>query len=684
MNNTGERDAQQSTVQKAGNYHPTFDGKLHVNTVHVNTRAEDIHMEIDDKSVKGHPNSTAATQLDYPTTGDSNFIPAVAGSLTKPMETDCFRSHEAELIDLSIFRNITDSSMKHGEGAHHSAESHSFASNDLPFGSVAQIASSAGPYPAEQYAGMTSHAEDYDFETMLRSVQGGDHDSAFMEDMSSFNFELPLLEDTSFPESDGINLKSRENRKRHSTAPCSLLAPSRTGSLSQDFMSSAFSLPPPPVVRARRKSRGKPDSIFLLLKKNGMTDGKTWSRARSCSLRHADQAMFKPSRSALLSPSDKSKSDEAIQKTGLPAAASRNGKSRFKPLPLIIPPYVFFNRFQSQLRSPSFSDNNGISMIGVRARTPYTPPPILSPLRRGSGLFCRIRRPSPVAPKSAPVCYSRKESFWENLDLSAAVAAGSRKIDDVSPANVSPPDSPVKTDSLPHINVGTEYQASVPSMPLDPSKALSGGSRAVLLFDPNCLNHLSQDSVQALLSVACSPVVHGGGTNTELALHLLHDSGGDVQKAANRLTAGGTVFDKEHPLHDYTYNDCQQWTEKEIIQFENALLKGDKDFNEVSAAVGTKSVADCIAFYYSWKIVFKRSYQAFRVAKQRREFLQFGRLRSPDAGQQPAVNEQSFSPVQTCTGVYGESAEHFPCNICGKVFYKIKSRSAHMKIHYRS
>ncbi|KHJ43728.1 Myb-like DNA-binding domain protein [Trichuris suis] len=620
--------------------------------------------------INGHPN-TPNNRLDYTmTTGDS-FMPA----LTKPMET--------EMMDLSIFRNIADSSIKHDGSTYHPMES---SSSCLPFDPAAHLAAtSAGPFPMDAYARTTSQTDDFEFETMLRSVEGDDHGNVFTGDMSSFNFELPSLDGSTFPESDGINLKSREHRKRHSTAPCSLFAPSRTGSLAQDFMSTAFSLPPPPVVRARRKSRGKPDSIFLLLKKNGMTDGKSWSRARSCSLRHADQAMFKPSGSALLSPADKSKSDEAIQKTGLPPT-SRTSKSRFKPLPLIIPPYVFFNRFQSQLRSPSFSDNNGISMIGVRARTPYTPPPILSPLRRGSGLFCRIRRPSPVAPKSAPVCYSRKESFWENLDLSAAVAAGSRKIDDVSPAIVSPPDSPVKTDSLPHINVGTEYQATVPSTPLDSSKVCKDGARAVLLFDPNCLNHLPQDTVQAFLHLASSPAVHGGGINTELALHLLYDCGGDVQKAATRLTASGPLFDDKHPLHDYTYNDCQQWSAKEMIQFEDALLKGDKDFNEVSAAVGTKSVADCIAFYYSWKIVFKRSYQAFRVAKQRREFLQFGRLRSPASsnGAQSVANAQSSSsPMETCSSTYSESDEVYPCNICGKVFYKIKSRSAHMKIHYR-
>ncbi|CDW54135.1 zinc finger protein [Trichuris trichiura] len=610
------------------------------------TKANDVQTKMGDHSISGHPNSV--NRLDYPMTGD-NFVHTLSN-----------RSQETEMMDLSLFRNFAaDSSIKHEGSTYHPMES----SGGLPFDPAAHLATSMGPFPTDAYAKTTtSLKDDFEFETMLRSVEGGDdHGNVFTGDMSSFNFDLD-------GDSDGINLKCREHRKRHSTAPCSLFAPSRTGSLAQDFMSTAFSLPPPPVVRARRKSRGKPDSIFLLLKKNGMTDGKTWSRARSCSLRHADQAMFKPSGSALLSPTDKSKSDEAIEKSGLPpitTATSRNSKSRFKPLPLIIPPYVFFNRFQSQLRSPSFSDNNGISMIGVRARTPYTPPPILSPLRRGSGLFCRIRRPSPVAPKSAPVCYSRKESFWEN-----------RK------HTISRYDKHFFKEKF-HINVGTEYQATVPSAPL----------------------------VEAFLHLASSPAVPGGGINTELALHLLYDCRGDVQKAANRLTASAPLFDHQHPLHDYTYNDCQQWSSKEMIQFEDALLKGDKDFNEVSAAVGvtmrvgTKSVADCIAFYYSWKIVFKRSYHAFRMAKQRREFLQFGRLRSPASSNgvqsvavitrsrqvrqwkravAPTANRTKFIRAISAEGEYDNVFFPQKPPLFFRVFYKIKSRSAHMKIHYRS
>lgn len=33
------------------------------------------------------------------------------------------------------------------------------------------------------------------------------------------------------------------------------------------------------------------------------------------------------------------------------------------------------------------------------------------------------------------------------------------------------------------------------------------------------------------------------------------------------------------------------------------------------------------------------------------------------------------------TSVSSSTAESFPCKLCGKVFSKVKSRSAHMKIH---
>ncbi|KRX22598.1 Transcriptional-regulating factor 1 [Trichinella nelsoni] len=565
--------------------------------------------------------------------------------------------------------------------------------------------------------------------------------------------------------------KVKSDRKRHMTAPCSLLSnpqrPITTTTTNhpqqQQQQPQQSQAQIQPQQQQRRRSRGKPDSIFSLLRKNGMTDGSQWSRARSYSLRHIDSQ-------PLAAAGAKGKSDESLQRAGAgssAAASRRNSRSsaatsasKFKPLPLVIPPHVFFNRFQSQLRSPTISESSFASIFGVPARTPYTPPPILSPLRKGSGLFCRVHRPCPAQPKSAPATGFGRESFWDNPNLNALIAAaGYTTSDCVSPAIPSPPDSPVKTDSLPHINVGNEYQAVIP--PMDLSMDDKPEDRETLVFDPKCLENVTDAELNALLKLANSPAVLGGGLNSELAWHLLYDCGGNVKEAALRLLNSENPFPEGHPLHSCNYPDVHMWSPEEIETFETALLKFDKDFNEISKKVRTKSVQQCISFYYSWKTLFKKSYRKYRRTKQQREYLELGMKRSlrscsPAAveqnsnsnstagsvamatsaevtnagtgtgtgaqtvvnakGTSPAVSEAVIVPTlsvnameveqqqkklqqphcssnNNSNGAVGATAAgsadiyvspiHFSCKFCGKVFSKVKSRNAHMKVHYR-
>lgn len=58
-------------------------------------------------------------------------------------------------------------------------------------------------------------------------------------------------------------------------------------------------------------------------------------------------------------------------------------KRRPRPEPLVIPPSIYSNisPFQSHLRSPIRLLENPLAL------PPYTPPPILSPVREGSGLY---------------------------------------------------------------------------------------------------------------------------------------------------------------------------------------------------------------------------------------------------------------------------------------------------------
>lgn len=101
---------------------------------------------------------------------------------------------------------------------------------------------------------------------------------------------------------------------------------------------------------------------------------------------------------------------------GLDEDGKSKVKRRPRPEPLIIPPhkpstfippslYPSITSYQSNLRSPVRIPENPLTL------PPYTPPPILSPVREGTGLYFstfltnmasnQILPPPPATPKSA-------------------------------------------------------------------------------------------------------------------------------------------------------------------------------------------------------------------------------------------------------------------------------------------
>ena len=80
-------------------------------------------------------------------------------------------------------------------------------------------------------------------------------------------------------------------------------------------------------------------------------------------------------------------------------------KRKHRPAPLIIPPYVSNSGFQSRLRSPRIRDGNEVRTVSP---PPYTPPPMLSPVRSGPGLFCNIPTPyRSASPRLTPSITAR-------------------------------------------------------------------------------------------------------------------------------------------------------------------------------------------------------------------------------------------------------------------------------------
>ncbi|XP_022063088.2 mitotic deacetylase associated SANT domain protein a isoform X2 [Acanthochromis polyacanthus] len=464
--------------------------------------------------------------------------------------------------------------------------------------------------------------------------------------------------------------------------------------------------------------------------------------------RPAGQSDRKPSvivarRRSLRNPMTDSFGQDGESDSGLDEDGKAKFKRRPRPEPLIIPPprpstfippsvYSSITSYQSNLRSPVRLPDNPLTL------PPYTPPPILSPVREGSGLYFSAFLtniavsnqilPPPVTPKSAARSLLRSTS-----------------------SEITPPVLPLITDATPvslepRINIGLKYQAEIPDLQDQPSSQFDPHKADLvwLPVDDTKLKHGDLESMEDLMSMACSSVLRGGGTNQELALHCLHECGGDFLETLERLMLQDPIYPKGHHLAGYHYSGSDSWTPEEKRYFNKGISAYRKDFFLVQKLVRTKTVAQCVEYYYTYKK---------QVKVGRSGILSFGPPDSPMEKHTEAVvdvkssqhskltqgeadgdekRESSYDhdsshqarvaqslqahdyagtvlvikePDAVSKETHHPSAPHrpraeaaakksrvptkppqdpdaiFPCKKCGRVFYKVKSRSAHMKSH---
>uniref|UniRef100_A0A8C5KFB1 Mitotic deacetylase associated SANT domain protein n=1 Tax=Jaculus jaculus TaxID=51337 RepID=A0A8C5KFB1_JACJA len=278
----------------------------------------------------------------------------------------------------------------------------------------------------------------------------------------------------------------------------------------------------------------------------------------------------------------------------------RKPKQRPRPEPLIIPtkagtfinPSVYSNitPYQSHLRSPvRIADHPSERSFEL---PPYTPPPILSPVREGSGLYFNaiistssIPAPPPITPKSAHRTLLRSNSS------------------EVTPPVLSVMGEATPVSIEPRINVGTRFQAEIPLL-RDRALAAADPHKADLVWQP--WEHLEssrekQRQVDNLLTAACSSIFPGAGTNQELALHCLHETRGDILETLNKLLLKKPLRPHNHPLATYHYTGSDQWKMTERKLFNKGIAIYKKDFFLVQKLIQTKTVAQCVEFYYTYK-----------------------------------------------------------------------------------
>ncbi|XP_072186903.1 transcriptional-regulating factor 1 isoform X2 [Excalfactoria chinensis] len=442
-------------------------------------------------------------------------------------------------------------------------------------------------------------------------------------------------------------------------------------------------------------------------------------------------------------------------------------KYRHRPEPLFIPPPSFnfsmshsgATLYQSQLRSPRVLGDHLLDR--THELPPYTPPPMLSPVRHGSGLF-------------SSVITSSHSTSHTQLPLTPltptprVLLCRSNSIDgSVIPVTPGPGEQTVE----PRINIGSRFQADIPELQ-DKLLMEKDVHKATLVWKPwpELENKVFQQRVEDLLNMSCSSVLPGGGTNSEYALHSLFEAKGDIMVTLEKLLLRKPVRLKCHPLANYHYAGSDKWTHQERRLFKEALSTYSKDFIFVQKMVKSKTVAQCVEYYYTWKKILRwgRKHRT-RLEKKREECMTSGEeevleedeeieedrkeeremQKSPDPPAIPLVgpidlptlqslslSSSSFicempncgavfssrqalngharihggtnqvtkprctiagtkqksgtqsgycsiksSPAHSTTSGETDPTTIFPCKECGKVFFKIKSRNAHMKTH---
>ncbi|XP_058589948.1 transcriptional-regulating factor 1 isoform X7 [Neofelis nebulosa] len=384
-------------------------------------------------------------------------------------------------------------------------------------------------------------------------------------------------------------------------------------------------------------------------------------------------------------------------------------KFRHRPEPLFIPPppsypanpaaasYSGATLYQSQLRSPRVLGEH-LLLDPAHELPPYTPPPMLSPVRQGSGLFSNvlISGHGPGAHPQLPLT---------PLTPTPRVLLCRSNSIDGSNVTVTPGPGEQTIDVEPRINIGLRFQAEIPELQ-DVSALAQDTHKATLVWKPwpELENHDLQQRVENLLNLCCSSALPGGGTNSEFALHSLFEAKGDVMAALEMLLLRKPVRLKCHPLANYHYAGSDKWTSLERKLFNKALATYSKDFIFVQKMVKSKTVAQCVEYYYTWKKIMRlgRKHRTRlaeiddSVTSEEEEELEEEEEdpeedrkstreeesevpKSPEPPPGPVLAPAEGPPLQAL----GQPSGSFICEMpnCGAVFSSRQALNGHARIH---
>ncbi|XP_036725549.1 transcriptional-regulating factor 1 isoform X7 [Balaenoptera musculus] len=397
------------------------------------------------------------------------------------------------------------------------------------------------------------------------------------------------------------------------------------------------------------------------------------------------------------------KAEEALK------TAPEKKKFRHRPEPLFIPPPPSYTHnlaashsgatlYQSQLRSPRVLGDH-LLLDPSHELPPYTPPPMLSPVRQGSGLFSNVLI-------SGHGAGAHPQLPLTPLTPTPRVLLCRPNSIDGSNVTVTPGPGEQTVDVEPRINIGLRFQAEIPELQ-DVSALAQDTHKATLVWKPwpELENHDFQQRVENLLNLCCSSALPGGGTNSEFALHSLFEAKGDVMAALEMLLLRKPVRLKCHPLANYHYAGSDKWTSLERKLFNKALATYNKDFIFVQKMVKSKTVAQCVEYYYTWKKIMRlgrkhrtrlseiiddcvTSEEDEEVQEEEEDPEEDRRSTREEESELPKSPEPPPGPVLASAEgpplqALGQPSGSFICEMpnCGAVFSSRQALNGHARIH---
>lgn len=191
------------------------------------------------------------------------------------------------------------------------------------------------------------------------------------------------------------------------------------------------------------------------------------------------------------------------------------------------------------------------------------------------------------------------------------------------------------------------------------------------IWAPHVIENINNSELDLYLQFSTTACIPGGGCNVDDALQVLYKSNGDIKLAMQQLLA-------------FQVNCQAIWSLDEMKAFERLVRLHGKDFHLISQDLTTKTVKECVLFYYLWKkrrpiSTVKQQYHQQQQANHITTSSDV--VNNNNNNQQHSDNHQKIQLPKIEQQKLLEQVESFPCRVCGRVFAKIKSRSAHMKRH---